>query len=154
WGAKSFSPAVPAAARRPLRSRRRSRASLMTPISPAAFWPGRLRGCRPRRDAVLPANEDATLLAQHRATSPCVLGFAGGQDALRLGEDKARRCRHHYGDSVRAGGVGGTKGACRQFLQLVGLYRSDGARRFQQRKRYQGPLRYLRFQRYARGEAA
>ena len=45
-------------------------------------------------------------------------------------------------------------GARRQRLQLVGLYRPDGARGFHQGDRHQGPLRHLRLQRDAGDQAA
>ena len=55
---------------------------------------------------------------------------------------------------VRGYGVRAGEGTRRQFLQLVGLYRADSARRFHQGDRHQGALRHLRFQRHAGGEAA
>ncbi len=48
----------------------------------------------------------------------------------------------------------GAHRARRQFLQLVGLSGPDGARRLHQGNRHQGPLRHVRFQRHAGGEAA
>ena len=42
----------------------------------------------------------------------------------------------------------------RQRLQLVGLYRADGARGFTQGNRHQGALRHLRLQRHAGNQAA
>ena len=57
------------------------------------------------------------------------------------GSDHLGRCRR------------GAERARRQFLQLVGLYRPDRAGRFHQTDRHKGPLRHLRLQRYARGQA-
>ena len=46
------------------------------------------------------------------------------------------------------------EGAHRQFLQLVGLHRSDGAGRLHQGDRHQGEIRHLRLQRHAGDQAA